>query len=77
MTKEALRKEIEEALMFLREAGYPVEKTQDIHDGYVSLYEAVLEILNGSGIEYDKETAEEILKEVIYDKNHCISFNTQ
>jgi Ca2+-binding EF-hand superfamily protein len=60
-----MKKEIIEALKFLEDAGYPVQTTEDIHDGYVSLAEAVREILDESGIKYNKETIDEIIKEAL------------
>jgi hypothetical protein len=73
MTRKELKREIEEALDFLKEY-YPVYEVEDIHSGYVSLYEAVIEVLDESGVKYDdekmvEETLEEIVRENIERKN--------
>ena len=64
--REELKKEVIEALKFLEEAGYPVSSTEDILEGYISLKEAVEQILNETGIKYDEldlATVEEALQE--------------
>lgn len=65
MTRKELRREIEEALDFLREY-YPVDEVEDIHHGYISLYDAVIQVLDESEVKYeDEKMVEEILEEIV------------
>lgn len=65
MKREELRREIKEAVEFVAECGYPVHKCVDIHEGYISLYEAVAEVLDASEIEYEEKELKRELQALI------------